>query len=151
MATPSTNNPFNRRIAKDIDYTVTASLSAPLAALDFIQAVPYPTTTEKTVLQVVTYVNSATSSGVTASVYLQQSADNVTWVNIPQKAAPFTVIKQNTQVPITSSVITAFEPDGLRYVRASASISQTATFATSSMLTTAIASLTGSYGLTVLF
>ncbi len=125
----TTNSPFNLRSLNDINYIVSTSLvMAPTPSLDFIQAVPYPTTTETTLLNVgvvLTNTNASQSlTSVTSSYFLQHSADNSTFVNVPQKAAPFILIQSVTgSAPISSSVLTSFEPDGKRYVRLSSSYS----------------------------
>ena len=108
--------PFNGRILNDSAYSITASVVTSLpgsASFNFVQASPFPTI-EKATLSL-TLSPSGTN---TASLTLQHSADNTTFANIPQFAAPLVKTGAST---LSSSVVVILPPDVKQYLRVSGS------------------------------
>ena len=108
------NLPFNSRELQDGYYNVgTGSTATQAPSYDLVQATPYPVTER---INVYVYAKQ-TGATATSSVYLQESADNVTFANIAAFAAPL-VTQMGTG---TGSATVKLEPNALRYLRVSGS------------------------------
>ncbi len=101
----------NSRRLNDANFVTSASIWAPLASWNLVQATPFPTT-ENVQLEVFT----TSSIGFTASFTVQDSADNSTFANVTQL--------NSVTLQATGSAFTSFGlPPTLRqYVRVSSSV-----------------------------
>ena len=89
--TASTVSPFTGLLLQDSNYNASASFPAAGGTVGATPSVYYPNvdypTVGKFIVQVYNTAVTNTSSSATISMSLQHSADNSTWVNIPQFAA----------------------------------------------------------------
>lgn len=151
---PST--PFNSRILVDYNYNTSASVpstqpvdptsasvaaSGSLTALDLIQATPYPTTEVINFKVFQTALTGVTGSALAYTYTLQDSANNVTFADIPTLAPMSGAVVSGTTSAATSAVYKV-PPVCRRYVRVSA---------LAPVGITGVNGVTGSYGLTLLF
>lgn len=107
------NIPFNSRELMDGNFVVTASIPSAATVFDLVQAVPYPTTE---VINAYVTLTQTTATG-TGSVTIQESADNSSWSNVAELAAPLLYTAGATSDTATFKL----EPGCKRYVRASGS------------------------------
>jgi hypothetical protein len=148
------NAPANFRFIQDTNYIATASLAVPAtqylaasgstAALDLVQAVPYPVT-EKIIVNVAASALTNLSGSTNVNIALQHSATNVSanFVNIPELASPLVrVTGTSTNTGATTQDNVLLPPSVKRYVRAYAYSETSASLA---------GGITGSYGVTFYF
>ena len=119
MSAPANANPVNTRAVRDINYIVTVSAASAgnTAALNLVQAVPYPVT-ERVIAQCLL---TGGNGGNAMNVTIQHTADNgsggpdsANWANIPQLAAP---LLPSFSDP-TSNVSVLLPPTVKQWVRA---------------------------------
>ena len=136
----ASNKPYNSRLLEDSLYVKSASLSTATAsaALDFVQASPYPTTEQVIVQVATTALTTGIANGVTGSYALQNSADNLNWSSISELAT------FGSDLAATTAKV-LLPPSVKRYVRV------LATFADSASVAATYNDLTGSLTASVLF
>lgn len=129
------NAPFNSQILQDANYIVTSSVTAASPSMDLIQASPFPTTRYVVLNVTASAVNSTKYATWSASLSVQDSADNSTFADVAAMG-PLAINDAATKTAGTSKISYQFPPTIRRYVRVGAisAISASA----------AIAELTGS-------
>lgn len=138
----ASNKPYNTRLVEDANFVKSASLQTAVvtAGLDFVQALPYPTT-EQVILQANLGATTTTlANGITASIAWQDSADNSSFAAISQLAG-FSVKGASTLAATSQQVL--LPPNVRRYVRLAATFADSGSNATTNY--------TGSFTASVLF
>ena len=111
--------PFNSLLLTDSNYIVTAALNATNAvtpSVNFNVANPYPTIAS-TLIYITATDTQTNASG--SAIYLQESADNSTWTNAANFAAPIGKVSGSTTfTPVTVNYGTN---NSKQYLRLSAS------------------------------
>lgn len=110
------NKPFNTRILEDVSFIKSASLQDAVvtAGLDFVQAMPYPTTEQVIAQANLSATTTTLAGGITASIAWEESADNSTFAAVPELAG-FTVLGKIDLAATSQQVL--LPPSVKRYVR----------------------------------
>lgn len=111
------NTPFNKQLLQDGFYTgATASIAAASPSFDLVQASPFPTTRWFVLNVSSSAISSVSETAFTASVYVQDSADNSTFANVAS-LGPLVVNDVGTGTASASLASYQLPPTVRRYIR----------------------------------
>lgn len=139
----ASNSPYNTRTLTDVNYVVSKSLQSATAsaAMDLVQAVPYPTT-EQVIVKFNNSLISSSFNKISSSLALQHSdASTGAFVDIPELAPMTATSVTDYSMPAATRYV-LLPPSVKRYIR----VNETATSASA-----ALSNITGSITASLLF